>query len=91
MPASRPYGSTARFIKLDNDGAAGSQSTISHSRRGRGGQGWVDVEGSYTRSRIEHRRLQHVLHAGSQWTNCRAQVSQPLVIAGSNDVLEFVD
>ena len=55
-------------------------------------QGWVDIEGSYT-------TLSHLSIDGSNTfytqvrdgTNCPAPVSQPLTIAGHDDVLEFDD
>ena len=87
------YGSTGSLIKLDNDGAPGSQITItSFPAETAVVQGWVDIEGSYT-------TLSHLSIDGSNTfytqvrsgTKCPAPVSQPLVIAGSNDVLEFVD
>ena len=87
------YGSTSSLIKLDNDGSPGNQITIT-SFPGETAvvQGWVDIEGSYT-------TLSHLSIDGSNTfytqvrdgTSCPAPVSQPLVIAGQNDVLEFVD
>jgi hypothetical protein len=87
------YGSTGSHIELDNDGSPGSQITIT-SFPGETAvvQGWVDVEGSYT-------TLSHLSIDGSNTfytqvrdgTNCPAPVSQPLVIAGQNDVLEYDD
>jgi hypothetical protein len=87
------YGSTSSLIELHNDGAPGSQITIT-SFPGETAvvQGWVDLEGSYT-------TLSHLRIDGSntfykqvrEGTSCPAPVSQPLVIAGRNDVLEFVD
>jgi hypothetical protein len=87
------YGSTGSHIELDNDGAPGKQITITSSP----GQlavvhGWVDIEGSYT-------TVSHLGIDGSNTfstevrdgTNCPAPVSQPLVIAGRNDVLEYDD
>jgi len=87
------YGSTSSLIQLDNDGAPGSQITItSFPAETAVVQGWVDIEGSYT-------TLSHLSIDGSNTfykqvrdgTSCPAPVSQPLVIAGRNDVLEFVD
>ncbi|MGZ4255910.1 MAG: hypothetical protein ACXVR2_21985, partial [Solirubrobacteraceae bacterium] len=87
------YGSTSSLIELDHDGSQRSQITIT-SFPGETAvvQGWVDVEGSYT-------TLSHLSIDGSntfykqvrEGTNCRAPVSQPLVIAGRDDVIEFVD
>jgi len=87
------YGSTSSLIELNNDGAPGSQITIT-SFPGETAvvQGWVDIEGSYT-------TLSHLSIDGSntfykqvrEGTSCPAPVSQPLVIAGHNDVLEFID
>ena len=87
------YGSTGSFIGLDNDGAPGNQITItSFPAETAVVQGWVDIEGSYT-------TLSHLSVDGSNTfytqvrsgTKCPAPVSQPLVIAGRDDVLEFVD
>ena len=87
------YGSTGSLIKLDNDGAPGSQITItSFPAETAVVQGWVDIEANYT-------TLSHLSIDGSNTfytqvrsgTNCPAPVSQPLVIAGHDDVLEFVD
>jgi hypothetical protein len=87
------YGSTGTLIKLDNDGSPANQITIT-SFPGQTAvvQGWVDIEGSYT-------TLSHLSIDGSNTfyrevrdgTNCSAPVSQPLVIAGQNDVLEYDD
>ncbi|HET7051560.1 MAG TPA: hypothetical protein VFI54_25045, partial [Solirubrobacteraceae bacterium] len=87
------YGSTGSHIELDNDGSPAGQITIT-SFPGETAvvQGWVDVEGSYT-------TLSHLSIDGSNTfytqvrsgTSCPAPVSQPLVIAGQNDVLEFID
>jgi hypothetical protein len=87
------YGSTGSLIKLDNNGSPARQITIT-SFPGQTAvvQGWVDIEGSYT-------TLSHLSIDGSNTfytqvrsgTNCPAPVSQPLVIAGQNDVLEFID
>ena len=85
------YGSTGSLIKLDNDGAPGSQITItSFPAETAVVQGWVDIEASYT-------TLSHLSIDGSntfyrqvrEGTNCRAPVSQPLVIGGHDDVLEY--
>ena len=87
------YGSTGSLIKLDNDGAPGSQITItSFPAETAVVQGWVDIEANYT-------TLSHLSIDGSNTfytqvrsgTRCPAPVSQPLVIAGHDDVLEFVD
>jgi hypothetical protein len=87
------YGSTNSLIKLDNDGSPVGRITIT-SFPGETAvvQGWVDIEAAYT-------TLSHLSIDGSNsfytdvrdGTNCPAPVSQPLVIAGQNDVLEFVD
>jgi Right handed beta helix region len=55
-------------------------------------QGWVDLEGSYTTlSRLKIDGSNTFYREVREGTSCPAPVSQPLVIAGRNDVLEFVD
>jgi hypothetical protein len=85
------YGSTSTWHRIDTHGAARGQITIaSYPGETATVRGYVDIEGSYT-------TLSHLSIDGSNTfykqvrdgTNCRAQVSQPLVIAGSNDVLEY--
>jgi hypothetical protein len=87
------YGSTGSHIELDNDGSPGNQITLtSFPGENATVRGYVDIEGSYT-------TLSHLSIDGSNTfytqvrsgTNCPAPVSQPLVIAGQGDVLEFVD
>jgi hypothetical protein len=85
------YGGIGAWHQLDTDGTARAQITIS-SYPGESAtvRGYVDIEGSYT-------TLSHLSIDGSNTlykqvrdgTSCRAPVSQPLVIAGHNDVLEY--
>jgi hypothetical protein len=54
--------------------------------------GWVDVEASYTtvsRLRIDGSNTRYRGQPGASW--CPTHVSQPLVIAGRNDILEHDD
>ena len=87
------YGSTSTWHQIDADGTARGQITItSYPGENATVRGYVDIEGSYT-------TLSHLSIDGSntfykqvrEGTNCRAPVSQPLVIAGRDDVLEYVD
>ncbi|HEY1509249.1 MAG TPA: hypothetical protein VGF93_09630, partial [Solirubrobacteraceae bacterium] len=87
------YGSTSSHIELANDGSALGQITI-NSFPGETAtvRGWVDVEGSYT-------TLSHLSIDGSNslytqhpaGVSCPAPTSQPLTIAGHDDVLEYDD
>ena len=87
------YGSTSTWHQIDTDGTAHGQITItSYPGENATVRGYVDIEGSYT-------TLSHLSIDGSNTlykqvrdgTDCRAPVSQPLVIAGQNDVLEYDD
>ncbi|MGZ4179178.1 MAG: right-handed parallel beta-helix repeat-containing protein [Solirubrobacteraceae bacterium] len=87
------YGSTSTWHQIDADGTARGQITItSYPGENATVRGYVDIEGSYT-------TLSHLSIDGSntfykqvrEGTNCRAPVSQPLVIAGRDDVLEYDD
>jgi hypothetical protein len=85
------YGSTSTWHRIYTDGTARSQITIS-SYPGETAtvRGYVDIEANYT-------TLSHLGIDGSntfykqvrEGTNCRAPVSQPLVIGGHDDVLEY--
>jgi hypothetical protein len=85
------YGSTSTWHQLDTDGTARGQITISaYPGESATVRGYVDIEAAYT-------TLSHLNIDGSNTfykqvrdgTGCRAPVSQPLVIAGQNDVLEY--
>jgi Right handed beta helix region len=85
------YGSTSTWHQVVNDGTARGQITItSYPGENATVRGYVDIEGSYT-------TLSHLSIDGSntfykevrEGTNCRAPVSQPLVIGGHDDVLEY--
>jgi hypothetical protein len=85
------YGSTSTWHQIDNDGTARGQITITpYPGENATVRGYVDIEGSYT-------TLSHLSIDGSNTfykqvrdgTNCRAPVSQPLVIGGHDDVLEY--
>jgi len=85
------YGGTGTWHQLDTDGTARGQITIaSYPGESATVRGYVDIEGSYT-------TLSHLSIDGSntfykqvrEGTNCPAPVSQPLMIAGHNDVLEY--
>jgi hypothetical protein len=55
-------------------------------------RGWVDLEGRYTT--LEFMRIDgsNTLHPGpSTGGNCRGDISQPLVLAGRRDILQYVD
>jgi hypothetical protein len=87
------YGSTGTWHQIDTDGTAHAQITItSYPGENVTVRGYVDIEGSYT-------TLSHLSIDGSNTlykqvrdgTACRAPVSQPLVIAGQSDVLEYDD
>jgi hypothetical protein len=85
------YGSTTTWHRIDTDGTTRGQITItSYPGEAATVRGYVDIEGSYT-------TLSHLSIDGSNTfykqvrdgTSCPAPVSQPLVIAGRNDVLEY--
>jgi hypothetical protein len=87
------YGSTSSHIELANDGSALGQIAItSFPGETATVRGWVDVEGSYT-------TLSHLSIDGSNdlytqhpaGVSCPAPTSQPLTIAGHDDVLEYDD
>ncbi|MGZ6576841.1 MAG: right-handed parallel beta-helix repeat-containing protein [Solirubrobacteraceae bacterium] len=87
------YGSTSTWHRIDTDGTAHAQITItSYPGESATVRGYVDIEGSYT-------TVSHLSIDGSntfyrqvrEGTNCPAPVSQPLAIAGRNDVLEYDD
>jgi hypothetical protein len=87
------YGSTSTWVKIYTDGSATGQVTItSFPGEMATVRGYVDIEGSYT-------TLSHLSIDGSNTfyrevragTSCPAPVSQPLVIGGHDDVLEYDD
>jgi hypothetical protein len=87
------YGATNTWVKVFSNGSSTGQITLtSYPGETATVRGYVDIEGSYT-------TLSHLSIDGSNTfytqvrsgTNCPAPVSQPLVIAGQNDVLEYDD
>jgi hypothetical protein len=87
------YGSTSTWVKIFTNGSPTGQITITaYPGEAATVRGYVDMEGSYT-------TLSHLSIDGSNTfytqvrsgTSCPAPVSQPLVIAGQNDVLEYDD
>jgi hypothetical protein len=87
------YGGTGTWQKIDGSGVAQAPVTIS-SYPGEVATiaGWVDIEGSYTT--IENVRIDgsNTFYAQQRsGTACPYPVSQPLVIAGRGDVLQYVD
>jgi hypothetical protein len=85
------YGSTSTWVKVYSDGSSSGQITItSFPGETATVRGYVDIEASYT-------TLSHLSIDGSNTfytqvrdgTNCPAPVSQPLVIGGHDDVLEY--
>lgn len=87
------YGSTATLHQLENSGSAQAPITISaYPGESVTITGWVDIEASYT-------TLENVNIDGSNTfydqersgTSCPYPVSQPLVIAGTGDVLQYDD
>ena len=87
------YGSTSTWVKLFTDGSAAGRITItSYPGENATVRGWVDMEGSYTTlSRLRIDGSNTFYRQVREGTNCPAPVSQPLVIAGQNDVLEYDD
>jgi hypothetical protein len=87
------YGSTSTWVKINTDGSPSGQITIaSFPGETATVRGYVDIEGSYTtlsRLRIDGSNTFYTqVRSG---TSCPAPVSQPLVIAGHDDVLEYDD
>ena len=87
------YGGISTWHQIDTDGTARGRITIaSYPGETATVRGYVDIEGSYT-------TLSHLSIDGSntfyrqvrEGTNCPAPVSQPLVIGGHDDVLEYDD
>jgi hypothetical protein len=85
------YGSSGTWHQIDTDGTRRGQITITaYPGENATVRGYVDIEGSYT-------TISHLSIDGSntfykqvrEGTSCRAPVSQPLMIAGRNDVLEY--
>ena len=85
------YGSSGTWHQIDTDGTKRGQITITaYPGENATVRGYVDIEGSYT-------TISHLSIDGSntyykqvrEGTSCRAPVSQPLMIAGRNDVLEY--
>ena len=87
------YGSTSTWVQINSSGTTSSRITIaSYPGDWATVRGYVDIEGSYT-------TLSHLSIDGSNnlytqhpaGVNCPAPTSQPLTIAGHDDVLEFDD
>ena len=87
------YGSTSTWVKVYTNGSSSGQITItSYPGETATVRGYVDIEANYT-------TLSHLSIDGSNTfytqvrsgTNCPAPVSQPLVIGGHDDVLEYDD
>jgi hypothetical protein len=85
------YGSTSTWHLLDRSGRRGARITLtSYPGEVATVVGYVDLEGSYT-------TLSHVIIDGSNnlfkahhaLSGCPATSSQPLIIAGHNDTLEY--
>jgi hypothetical protein len=85
------YGSTSTWVKVYTNGSSSGQITItSYPGETATVRGYVDIEANYT-------TLSHLSIDGSNTfytqvrsgTNCPAPVSQPLVIGGHDDVLEY--
>jgi Right handed beta helix region len=87
------YGSTSTWHQLDTDGTAGGQITItSYPGETATVRGYVDIEGSYTTlSRLKIDGSNTFYRQVREGTHCPAPVSQPLVIGGHDDVLEYDD
>jgi hypothetical protein len=85
------YGSTSTWHRIYTNGSSTGQITItSYPGETATVRGYVDIEANYT-------TLSHLSVDGSntfykqvrEGTSCRAPVSQPLVIGGHDDVLEY--
>jgi hypothetical protein len=87
------YGSTSTWHKINTDGGPGAQITIT-AYRGESATviGYVDIEASYTtftRLRIDGSNTLYKSHPAG--VNCPNNVSQSLVIAGHDDMLDHID
>jgi hypothetical protein len=87
------YGSLTTWHQIAHSGTASGQITIS-SYPGETAKidGYVDIEGSYTtveNVQIDGSNTLYPKHPSG--VNCASNVSQPLVISGHNDVLQYVD
>jgi hypothetical protein len=87
------YGGVHTWVLLRRSGRSGHRIAIrSYPGETAIVRGWVDLEGSYTtlsRLKIDgSNTLYRQVRAG---THCPAPVSQPLVIAGASDTLEYDD
>jgi parallel beta helix pectate lyase-like protein len=85
------YGSTATWHKINKSGSATGQITLT-SYPGESATiiGYLDIEGSYTtlsNLQIDGSNTLYTQHPAG--INCPAPVSQSLVIAGHNDILEY--
>jgi hypothetical protein len=87
------YGDTGTWQKIDSDGTPAARIVISSYPGERATiVGWVDIEASAT-------TVENVAIDGSNTfydtqrsgTSCPYPVSQPLVIGGSDDILQYVD
>src|ERR1700760_196104 len=87
------YGSIHTLILLRNSGRHGHRITI-RSFPGETAlvRGWVDIEGSYTTlSRLKIDGSNTFYRQVREDTHCPAPVSQALMIAGRNDILQYDD
>ncbi|MGZ4195153.1 MAG: right-handed parallel beta-helix repeat-containing protein [Solirubrobacteraceae bacterium] len=87
------YGSTSTWVKIYASGSPTRQITItSYPGESATVRGYVDIEGSYTTlSRLSIDGSNTFYTQVRDGTSCPAPVSQPLVIGGQNDVLEYDD
>jgi hypothetical protein len=87
------YGSTSTWHKIYTDGAASAQITItSYPGEVATIVGYVDIEASYTtftRVRIDGSNTLYKSHPTG--INCPGNVSQSLVIAGHDDILDHIN
>ena len=87
------YGNTSSWHRIDKDGMSSARITItSYPGETATVLGYVDVEASYTtlsHLRIDGSNTLYASHPGG--VDCPAHVSEPLVIAGHDDVLEYDD
>jgi hypothetical protein len=87
------YGGLSTLHRIDRDGSSSGQITItSYPGETALVKGWVDIEASYTTvSHLEIDGSNTFYQIERANTHCPFPVSQGLVIAGGNDVLEYND
>jgi hypothetical protein len=85
------YGGTSTWHRIDTAGTAHAQITLtSFPGETATVRGYVDIEGSYTTlSDLNIDGSNTFYRQVREGTNCPAPVSQPLMVAGRNDVLEY--